>query len=178
MLLQNYLKVCPDFRSVTRYFSLKQAHNSTFNIPNKPIPVVDDNFVYLGMPIGTLEYTAKHFSIKFAKGVRAFYALKGNGCRTGMLDPKIMVFVYKQYCQSICRYGFENLFFDNKTHGNLNVRQSTLIKHALGVGARARTKTLLQVLGIGQITQIYQKHKICLCIKQFLTNANSNFEAR
>ena len=75
-----------------------------------------------------------------------------------------------QFCQSICRYGFENLFIDNKTLGHLNVRQSTLIKHAVGVGARARTKPLLQVLGIEQITQIYQKHKI-YGIRQFLANA-------
>ena len=155
--------------SKSTYFSLKNAQ-STFNIQNTPIPVVDDGFVYLGMPIGTLEYTAKHFSIKFAKVERAFYALRGIGCRTGMLDPKVMAFVYKQFCQSICRYGFENLFIDNKTLGHLNVRQSTLIKHAVGVGTRARTKPLLQVLGIEQVTQIYQKHKI-YGIRQFLTNA-------
>ena len=150
-------------------FSLIRPNNLMFNIRGTDIPVVEDGFVYLGMPIGTLAYTNSHFEHKFAKVERAFYSLRGLGCRAAHLPPLSMAFIYKQYCQSIFRYGLENLFIDAKSLECINIRQNRLIKHALGINARSKTKPLMQCLFLDQIKQLYFKHKV-FGIRQFMSN--------
>ena len=86
-----------------------------------------------------------------------------------MLAPKSIGFIYKQYCQSISKYGFENLTLDKKNLHDLNVRQNILLKHILGIGTDCRTTPLMQSLKVEQMNQIYLKHKL-FGIKQFLNN--------
>jgi hypothetical protein len=141
-------------------FSLFDSLNNSFEVKGTVIPAVNDGFVFLGLPIGTLKYTAEYLTAKFAKAERAFYSLRGIGCVRGMLPPKTMAFIYRQYCQSICRYGLESIYVDKKTLETINVRQSNLLKYAVGIGSRSRTTSLLQCLGVEQFAQLYHKHKV------------------
>ena len=150
-------------------YSLYRPAGASFIVNETVIPSTDIGFIYLGMPIGTHNFVADHFNCKFAKVERSFYSLRGIGCCVAMLPPKSLAYIYKQFCQSICRYGMECLYIDDKTLGVLNVRQNVLLKHALGLNSRCRTKPLLHCLNVDQIGQIYQKHKL-FGIKQFLSN--------
>ena len=71
----------------------------------------------------------------------------------------------------------ERLYNDDKTPGVLNVRQNVLLKHALGLNSRCRTKPLLHRLNVDQIGQIYQKHKL-FGIKHLLSNDLSQIIAQ
>ena len=124
------------------------------------IPTTDSGFVYLGMPIGTHEFAMMHFRNKFKKVEKAFYSLRGVGCKVGLLSPKSMAFIYKQYCQAICKFGMECIYIDEKTLGEFNVRQNMLLKTAVGIDSRCRTKPLLHCLKVEQINQVYHKHKV------------------
>ena len=150
-------------------FSLFDSLNNTFEVKGTVIPAVNDGFVFLGLPIGTLKYTAEYLTAKFAKAERAFYSLRGIGCVRRMLPPKTMAFIYRQYCQSICRYGLESIYVDKKTLETINVRQSNLLKYAVGIGSRSRTTSLLQCLGVEQFAQLYHKHKV-FGLRQFCSN--------
>ena len=110
-----------------------------------------------------------HFNDKFSRVERAFYSLRGVGCTAGMLPPKTLAFIYRQFCQSICLYGMECLYLDDRFLGGLNVRQNLLLKHSVGLDSRCRTKPLMQCLNVDQIAQLYHKHKL-FGIKQFLNN--------
>jgi hypothetical protein len=47
------------------------------------------------------------------KSVKAFYSLRGLGCKISVLNPRVMAFIYKQFCQSILRYGLEIINLSN-----------------------------------------------------------------
>ena len=153
-------------------YSLFRPKGASFEVNDMSIPATDLGFIYLGMPIGIHKFVVEHFNKKFASVERAFYSLRGIGCSVGMLPPKSMAFIYKTYCQSICKYGMECLYIDDKSLGVLNVRQNILIKYALGLDSRCRTKPLLQCLSVDQIGQLYQKHKL-IGIKQVFKNVLS-----
>ena len=150
-------------------YSLFRPEGASFEANGISIPATDLGFIYLGMPIGNHKFVVEHFNKKFASVERAFYSLRGIGCSVGMLPPKSLAFIYKTYCQSICKYGMECLYIDDKSLGVLNVRQNILIKYALGLDSRCRTKPLLHCLGVDQIGQLYHKHKL-IGIKQVLKN--------
>ena len=155
------------FESVS--FSLRRPDGAHFLANGHPIPTVESGFIYLGMPIGHLNYVADYFSAKLSRVEKSFYMLRGLGCRAGLLSPRTIGFIYKQYCQSICRYGMENVFIDEHTLNILNVRQNLLLKHSLNLNSSALTTPLLQCLGVEQIPQLYFKHKL-FGYKQFLNN--------
>lgn len=176
--MDKLLRTCFDFAnnwkvkfnaSKSTSYSLKRPEGAHFSIDGIDIPVTDEGFIYLGMPIGTNNFTLEHFGNKFWKVEKAFYSLRGLGCRSGMLDPKSISFIYRVFCQSICKFGLECLTVDEKFLGGINVRQNILIKGALGLNYRCKTKPLLQCLNIEQIGQFYHKHKI-FGIRQFLNN--------
>ena len=100
---------------------------------------------------------------------RAFYSLRNVGCHSNGLHPKSVAFVYKQFCQAILKYGLELLYLNSKTIHQLNVRQNVLIKNVLGLSYYARSKPLMNELGVEQVMQAYQKHKI-FGFKQFSEN--------
>jgi hypothetical protein len=135
-------------------FSLKRPMGTYFSVEGNKVPVADEGFVYLGMPIGNNVFTLNHFEGKFLKVEKAFYSLRGLGCRSGLLDPKSIGFIYKQYCQSICKYGLECLTLNEKFLNELNIRQNILLKGAIGLSFRCKSKPLLQCLDIEQIPRI------------------------
>ncbi|RMZ94773.1 hypothetical protein BpHYR1_051996, partial [Brachionus plicatilis] len=64
---------------------------------------------------------------------RSFYSLYTFGCKPNGLSPKTISFIYKQFCQSIFRYGLEFYYLNNKMIDSLNIRQNILIKRSIGL---------------------------------------------
>lgn len=133
----------------------------------------EDGFIYLGLPIGNNEYKEDFIENKFKKTERSFYSLYKLGCKPYALCPRTIAFIYKQFCQSIFKYGLEVLFLSNKKIDNFNIRQNILIKQAIGISKYTRTKPLFQILKIESIMQLYCKHKIYF-IKQLKKNSLTN----
>ena len=67
------------------------------------------------------------------KSEKAFYSLRGLGCKLSGLNPRALAFIYKQFCQSIIRYGLEIINLSNSRLRLLNIRQNILIKKCLGL---------------------------------------------
>ena len=154
-------------------YSLNIPTESFFEVNGVKIPKTEYGFVYLGIPIGKYEFKLEHFKEKFSKVEKAFYSLRGIGCKFGMLSPGSIAFIYKQYCQSICTYGMETLYLDNSFLNSLNVRQNILINNAIGLESRCKTSELLFNLNVSQINHIYNNHKI-FGYKQMLFNELTN----
>jgi hypothetical protein len=108
-----------------------------------------------------------------SKVERAFYSLYGIGCKPHALNPETIAFLYKQFCQSIFRYGLDNLFVNNNHLLNFNTRQNMLIKRALGLSKFCKTTPLFQVLKVESMKQLYYKHKIFM-YKQVVNNTVSS----
>ena len=70
----------------------------------------EDGFIYLGLPIGNNEYKEDFIENKFKKTERSFYSLYKLGCKPYALCPRTIAFIYKQFSQSIFKYGLEVLF--------------------------------------------------------------------
>ena len=49
------------------------------------------------------------------------------------LNPRTVSFIFKQFCQSIIRFGLDNLFIKKSFINLLNVRQNILIKNVLAL---------------------------------------------
>ena len=133
------------------------------------IPEVSE-FIYLGLPIGDKLAKNSFLENKMCKVERAFYSLYGIGCKPHALNPKTIAFLYKQFCQSIFRYGLDNLFVNNNQLLNYNTRQNILIKRALGLSKFCKTTPLFQVLKVESMKQLYSKHKLFM-YKQVMNNA-------
>ena len=140
---------------------------------NIPIPSTSEGLLYLGLPIGIDDYISEYFNAKMKKVEKAIYSLRGLGCKPNCLSPKTIAFIYKQYCQSIFKFGIETLTVSKPQLNRLNVRQNVLIKNILNVKHRTRYKVLINVLGIDQIDHIYYKHKIFF-YKQVIKNNITN----
>ena len=147
------------------------ASSSTpsFLINNVPISSTE-NFIYLGHPVGDDEFCFKFYEEKMKKSEKAFYSLRGLGCKLSGLNPRVMPFIYKQLCQSIIRYGLEVINLSNSRLRLLNIRQNNLIKKCLSLSIYSRTKPIVKILKIEQISQIYFKHKIFF-LKQIYSNS-------
>ena len=139
-------------------FSLVKTHLSDFTIGSTIIPSTN-GFVYLGLPIGNDTYVQDFFSEKMSKCEKSLYSLRAVGCRSNMLNPKSIAFIYKQYCQSILKFGLEHLFLKDAFINELNIRQNLLLKNVLGIKYHSRFKPLLKALGVESIYQLYLKHK-------------------
>ena len=73
---------------------------------------------------------------------KSFYSLRGLGCKPSDLSPKMIAIVFKQFCQPIIKYGFENLYLNESKLRLLNIRQNILLKRTLGLSIFCRTKPL------------------------------------
>ena len=140
----------------------------SFSLNNLEIPH-QEFFIYLGLPVGDDSFVWNYFEEKMSKVEKSFYSLRGLGCKPSDLSPKTIAFVFKQFCQPIIKYGFENLYLNESKLRLLNIRQNILLKRTLGLSIFCRTKPLFQVLKIEQLTQLYLKHKIFF-LRQILSN--------
>jgi hypothetical protein len=169
--IDRLLKECSDYASKWKleFNSKKSEHfvsgprssecKVRYNLNQSTIPRVD-GMVYLGLPIGDQQYVDNFFTAKFGKVERSMYSLRLMGCKPLMLNPNSVAYIYKQYCQSQCKYGLETLHISVGKQKEIEVRQNILVKNAIGVGKYARTTPLFQSLRIESFAQIYQKHKL------------------
>jgi hypothetical protein len=154
-------------KSVSLKFG-KSSCNSTFLLNGVNLPKVDE-ITYLGLPLSTKK-NYDFFDEKMRKVEKAFYSLYGLGCKPRHLSPLSIAFVYKQYCQSIIRYGMDCLFLPAKKLDEYNTRQSILLKQAIGLSKYARTTPLLNALNVEKVSEIYMKHKYYF-YKQLMNNS-------
>ena len=139
-------------------YSLKGS-DRTFVLGGKPIPS-SSGFIYLGLPVGNVKFVEKFYSERMSKAERAMYSLKPLGCSPNKLHPYAIGFIFKQFCQSILKFGFEFVHLRKSFLDGLNIRQNLLLKNILGIRHRARFKPLLNELKVEQVNLAYVKHKV------------------
>ena len=81
--------------------------------------------------------------------------------------------MYKQYCQSIFKYGLELLHIPAADLLRFNIRQNILIKRAIGIKKYTKSSPLLTCLKIESIKELYHKHKLFMA-KQLKSNEFTN----
>ena len=159
--------------------SSKSVSYSSYSNPigkfylGKQIIPCSEGFTYLGLPIGNEKFIENFLSEKFRNCEKSMYSLRSVGCKPKALNPKTVSFIFKQFCQSIIRFGLDNLFIKKSFINLLNVRQNILIKNVLGLNYFSRSKALLNELRIESYLQLYLKHKI-YDLRQFRKNEKSN----
>ena len=158
-------------------FGKYKNNNSLTKLGDVIIPKVR-NMMYLGLPIGESEAKYEYLETRFRKLEKAFYSLHGLGCKPNALSPRIIASIYKQYAQSIFKYGLEVLHLNKTNLSNFNIRQNIIVKRAIGINKYCKTKPLFTVLRIESINELYLKHKIFFykqIIKNDLTISIFNF---
>ena len=140
-------------------FCSSSRPSTLFRVCGSAIPAAA-SFEYLGLPIGNQATAEDFLDQKMLKVERAFFALRGLGCKPAALHPRSIAFFFKQFCQSIIKYGLENIFLSQSKIGHLSIRQNMLVKIILGLNTHSRTKPLYHSLKIEHFEQIYLKHKI------------------
>ncbi len=140
-----------------------------FKIEGEILPIVD-SFIYLGLPINNKFSNNDYFEDKMKKVERSFYSLYGLGCKPRHLDPVVIGFIYKQFCQSIFRYGLECLYLTATKLHEFDIRQNILIKQSIGLSKYALSTPLLNALKIEKISEIYHKHKVYFFRQIMLNN--------
>jgi hypothetical protein len=69
--------------------------------------------------------------------------IKNIGCNPNRLHPHAIGFIYKQYFQSIMKFGFEFVYLKKTILSRLDIRQNILLKNNLDIQHRARFKVVL-----------------------------------
>jgi len=154
-------------KSVSLTFG-KYKWSPDFVLKGSSLPKVDQ-ITYLGLPLSTKQ-NYDFFDEKMRKVERAFYSLHGLGCKPRHLSPFSVAFVFRQYCQSIIRYGMECLYLPAYKLNEYNTRQNILLKQAIGLSKYAVSTPLLNVLKVEKISEIYMKHKYYF-FKQLMMNS-------
>ena len=119
-----------------------------------------DGFEYLGLLLRRREFVAKFIEEKWKKVERSFYSLYGLGCKPMVSNPKLISFLFKQYCQSSFRHILDNIFITNSLLNELQTRQNLLIKRIIGLKLYTHVTPLNEALRIESLGQIYFKHKM------------------
>jgi hypothetical protein len=165
------IKLCDDFAKKWKIdFNPKKSNCVTFNskgetehhhfiMNGESIPCVD-GFIYLGLPIGNNAFIDQYIDKGFKKMQRSMYSLYSLGFKPKLVCPQTVAFVFKQYCQSILRYCLDNVKIPCKKIDEIDIRQNTLLKNAIGLSKYVKTTPLLKCLKVESIRQIYQKSKI------------------
>lgn len=89
------------------------------------------------------------------------------------LTIRTISFIYKQYCQSIFKYGLELIHIPATDLLRFNIRQNTLIKRAIGINKYTKSNPILTCLKIETIKELYHKHKLFM-VKQLKSNDFTN----
>ena len=139
-----------------------------FKMSELLVPVTQ-GFLYLGLPVGNQDYIEEFFDEKMRRVEKSFFSLRGLGCKPAALHPRKIAFIFKQYCQSIVKFGLENIYLSPAKIKQLNIRQNMIVKIGLGLSTYCRTKPLFRALRIEHFEQLYLKHKIFF-LKQIMKN--------
>jgi len=139
-------------KSVSVTFNNKgETEKQKFKMADENIPS-GNGFIYLGLPVGNNKFIDEYIEDKFKKLQRSVFTLYS--FKLKLVCPQTMAFVYKQYCQPTFRYCLENIKIPCKKLNELDVRQNTLIKNAIGLNKFARKTPLLLCLKIETIKQL------------------------
>lgn len=167
--METLLDICSDYadkwkmefnpKKSVAYRVYDDGCQSLFKIADGQIKFTS-SFIYLGLPIGNKECIEEFIINKFRKVERSWYMLRKSGCYGEYMNPTLVSFLYKQYCQSIFNYGLENLSVSKVILKELDTRQSILLKNNLGLTKYARSTPLLNALKILSVTNLYYKYKI------------------
>jgi hypothetical protein len=133
----------------------------------KSIPF-SENFLYPGLSIGNRAFKEKFVEDGFRRVEKCFYSLYSLGCKSGLLNPYTTGYIYKQYCQSVFKYGLELCFISNRTCSVVIV----LLFEIKSIHAKLTAK-LSRGRSIRTIYIIYTKYKLKL--KQNLFTLNQSF---
>ena len=136
---------------------------------NKLVIPIANSLIYLGLPLGEDTFTFEFFENKFKSVEKSLHSLRGLGCSYNGTNLRTIAFIYKQFSQSIIKFGLENVHLSEYKLGQLNIRQNILIKNCLKLKRFIRTRALLQVLKIESISHLYLKHKVFF-LKQIYNN--------
>ena len=176
--MKTILKNCENYADQWKIeYNPKKSYSMSINCPRKTefwlngaVITTSNNLIYLGLPIGEDKFNFEFFENKFKSVEKSLYSLKGLGCSYNGANLRTIAFIYKQYSQSIIKFGLENIHLSEFKLGQLNVRQNILLKNCLKLKRFTRTRALLQVLKIDSISNLYLKHKIFF-LKQIYNNA-------
>jgi hypothetical protein len=156
--MQSLITICEEYaqqwkiefnpkKSVSVTFNNKgETEEQKFKMASAIIPSVS-GFIDLGLPIGNNKFIDEYIEEKFKKLQRSVFTLYSIGFKPKLVCPQTMAFVYKQYCQPTIRYCLENIKIPHKKLSELDVRQNTVIKNAIGLNKIAlqhnRTQAML-----------------------------------
>jgi hypothetical protein len=169
--LQKLLDICYDYsvewlmkfnpeKSVVMSMDLAGAFKGelVFNLGSVKLKQVE-NLIYLGLPMGDFHFQKLFWEEKMKKVMKAFHSLRDFGCRSGGLDPHSIAQMYRTFCQPILTYGFEMCRLSKKQIKDINVKQSSLIKNAIGVSKYSKSSALMEALKIDTVEFLYLKYK-------------------
>ena len=77
---------------------------------NRTVIKTSNNLIYLVLPIGEDKLTFEFFENKFKSVEKSLYSLKGLVCFYNGANLRTIAFVYKQYSQSVIKFGLENIY--------------------------------------------------------------------
>ena len=179
--LRKMLKVCEIFASKWRIKFNPQKSiiycdsggnfttNETFKLCGEELRRTE-GFIYLGLPIGGVNYVNKYWQNKFRNVEKALFSLRNIGLHKDYINPQCLGFIYKAYCQSIMIYGLELVYMGKSLRKELDIRQGIVVKSSLGLSKFSRTRPLLSALNLDCVSKLYFKYKI-LFLKQLNNNA-------
>ncbi|RNA23986.1 RNA-directed DNA polymerase from mobile element jockey [Brachionus plicatilis] len=145
--------------TATSFYKTKIYYDSKFCLDGRVIPNVS-GFIYLGLPIGDTEYINEFIESKWKSVEKSLYTLYGLGCKPKMMNPYLVSFLYKTYCQSIFRYVLDSVLICESKLDELNTRQNILIKQTIGVFKYSKMKALNSAISLDSVKKLYYKHKI------------------
>ena len=106
--------------------------NANIVVKGIHIPNVQ-GFEYLGLPIGSNNFITEFVEEKWKKVEKSMYSLYGLGCKPSVMNPNLVGFLYKQYCQSIFRHILDNIYIPSSLLKEFDIRQNILIKRMIGL---------------------------------------------
>jgi len=117
-------------------------------------------FFLPGTAIGGVDFVEDIYLEKMRSCEKVLYSMKNIGCNPYKLHPLTVRFIYKQYCQSILKFGFQFVQLRRSFLSMLDVRQNILLKNILSAHHRARFKVVLNEIKVEQVSLLYARHMV------------------
>ena len=150
-------------KSASFKFGRNSSDQWAFQLYGEKIPQSSE-LLYLGLPIGTSSSINEFMSMKMSKVEKAFYSLYTIGCKPLRLRPKTIALFYKSMCQSILQYGIDIMPICKTKLNEINIRQSTLLKKAIGISKYCRSTPILKYMQFEDLHTL--SHKATLKINE------------
>jgi len=146
----------------------KFFQNYNFKLGDVTIPK-KEGIIYLGLPLGDHNFVNDYLNEKMRNVEKSMFSLYPLGCKPKHMKPSTIVYLYKQFCQSIFRYHLDIVLINMTKLKELDTRQNILIKRSIGLNKFTRSRSLNEALKLESISELYFKHKLF-----FLKQINNN----